>query len=120
MDGFVGTQWTQSKRNVSVRAWSRPEVAQAALNGANFAAKVIDKFEEFLGINYSNPKMEFIVEPSHGSAEEDWGQITIHQMQFLIFDSEGDEMRWKAAATAAHELAHQWTGDLVTCGWWSD
>lgn len=52
---------------------------------------------------------------------ENWGLVTFRETALLwkeTISSAYDKMR--VASVVAHELAHMWTGNLVTCKWWSD
>ena len=57
---------------------------------------------------------------SHG-AMENWGLIT-YRTTAVLFDESTSDARYKnrVAYVVAHELAHQWFGNLVTMDWWSE
>lgn len=52
---------------------------------------------------------------------ENWGLIT-YRTTALLFDEKESDQRYKnrVAYVVAHELAHQWFGNLVTMDWWSE
>lgn len=68
------------------------------------------------------PKMDFVALPDFASkAMENWGLITFRESVLLVDPSEAsvfDELTMKRVV--AHELAHQWFGNLVTMKWWND
>lgn len=57
---------------------------------------------------------------SHG-AMENWGLIT-YRTTAILFDEKQSDAKYKnrVAYVVAHELAHQWFGNLVTMDWWSE
>ncbi|KAJ9055268.1 hypothetical protein DSO57_1005675 [Entomophthora muscae] len=83
--------------------------------------RALDLFEEVLGIPYPLPKMDMVPIPDFDSgAMENWGLVTFG-ISSLLFDEQTSSMITKQdiASTVAHELAHQWFGNLVTLEWWS-
>ena len=56
-----------------------------------------------------------------GGAMENWGGITFFESR-LLFDpsTNADTARRGIFLVLAHEMAHQWFGDLVTMGWWDN
>lgn len=87
------------------------------------AAKLLHYYNDYFGIPFPLPKLDFIAVPGSGgfSAMENWGAI-LHFEPALLLDptaaSEADRQR--VFVTEAHEMAHQWFGDLVTMRWWDD
>jgi aminopeptidase N len=94
--------------------------AQFALNAG---VETLTYFEEYFGIDYPLPKLDMIGVPGAGGfgAMENWGAI-LYFDQFLLVDearsTEGE--RRGIYGTVAHEIAHQWFGNLVTMTWWND
>ncbi|GME27862.1 glutamyl aminopeptidase [Neofusicoccum parvum] len=86
------------------------------------AHKTVDYFSEIFRIEYPLPKVDLIAvhEFSHG-AMENWGLIT-YRTTTVLFDPEKSDQKYKnrVAYVVAHELAHQWFGNLVTMDWWSE
>ena len=73
-------------------------------------------------ISYPLPKMDMIAIPDFSAgAMENWGLVT-YRTTALLFDEKHSSAKAKqgVAYTVAHELAHQWFGNLVTMEWWSD
>jgi aminopeptidase N len=87
------------------------------------AAVLLRYFNGYFAIRYPLPKLDFIAVPGAGgfSAMENWGAI-LHFEPALLLDpavsSEADRQR--VFVVVAHEMAHQWFGNLVTMRWWSD
>ena len=84
--------------------------------------QVVDYFSEIFKIDYPLPKMDLLAvhEFSHG-AMENWGLVT-YRTTAVLFDEKQSDAKYKnrVAYVVAHELAHQWFGNLVTMDWWSE
>jgi tricorn protease interacting factor F2/3 len=87
-----------------------------------FAKRLVAHYESYFGIKYPLPKLDLIAVPDFAEgAMENWGAITFREVGLL-----GDEkrtatsMKQVIATYVAHEIAHQWFGDLVTMKWWDD
>ncbi|MEM0129264.1 MAG: M1 family metallopeptidase [Thermoplasmata archaeon] len=81
----------------------------------------LEELERYYGIPYPLPKLDLIAVPEFpAGAMENWGAISFRDMQVLINPATpSSEMRY-TVATIAHEVAHQWFGNLVTPYWWND
>ncbi|MHB1439905.1 MAG: M1 family metallopeptidase [Cuniculiplasma sp.] len=85
------------------------------------AAQSLEFFNNYFGINYVLPKMHLISVPEFAAgAMENWGAITFREVAILVNRSTGGATRKRVAAVIAHEIAHQWFGNLVTMKWWND
>lgn len=84
-------------------------------------AAIVQNLESYFGIAYPYEKLDIIAVPDFESgAMENAGAITYRE-QLLLLDANSSLQEQRAfAATHAHELAHQWFGDLVTMPWWND
>lgn len=79
-------------------------------------------FTKYFGIPYPLPKLDMIGVPGAGGfgAMENWGAI-LYFDQFLLADANSSEAeRQGVFSIVAHEIAHQWFGNLVTMMWWDD
>lgn len=86
------------------------------------AAKLLAYYNDYFGTKYPLPKLDLIAVPGgSGGAMENWGGITFFESR-LLFDpsSSPDSARRGIFGVIAHEMAHQWFGDLVTMGWWDN
>lgn len=82
---------------------------------------VVSLLETYFGEAYPYEKLDLIAVPLFGGAMENPGLVTYRQS--LILGKPGQEstgFRRAFASVNAHELAHQWFGDLVTTAWWDD
>ena len=92
---------------------------------ARFAAAAIPELlkllEGYFGTRYPYEKLDSVVMPISNFAMENVGLITYGQ-SLLLAKPETDSIgrQRTCALVAAHEMAHQWFGDLVTTGWWND
>tara|TARA_R110002096_G_scaffold16898_1_gene57669 strand:- start:126936 stop:129611 length:2676 start_codon:yes stop_codon:yes gene_type:complete len=77
--------------------------------------------EDYTGIPYPYAKLDLVSIPATGSfsAMENPGLITYTETLLLSKDNDLD-FKKRYASTGAHELAHQWFGNLVTNAWWND
>ncbi len=85
------------------------------------AGELLAALEGLVGMEYPFDKLDFIAVPGKGGAMENAGAITFGE-PLVLFDeaSASVQQRRSYAAVVAHELAHQWTGDLVTLAWWDE
>jgi len=97
------------------------------LNHAKYAAEItatlIDRLQDYFGIPYPYEKSDSIAIPlTYGfGAMENAGLITYAENVLLADPATDTEQRRRLyASDGAHELAHQWFGDLVTLAWWDD
>lgn len=84
-------------------------------------SEVLKRFNRYFQIDYVLPKVHIISVPEFAAgAMENWGAITFREI-YLNIDKSTSLSTYKATAEViAHELAHQWFGNLVTMKWWND
>jgi aminopeptidase N len=86
------------------------------------AIELLRYFNDYFGVKYPLPKLDLIAIP-HGyvSAMEHWGAVTFRESA-LLFDptASAGTARRGIFSLIAHELAHQWLGNLVTMAWWDN
>ncbi len=84
--------------------------------------KLLAYYNQYFGIKYPLPKLDQIAVPGgFDGAMENWGGITYNE-SVLLFDpkTSSEQTRRNIFVTVAHEMSHQWFGDLVTMGWWDN
>ncbi|XP_053317476.1 glutamyl aminopeptidase [Spea bombifrons] len=111
-----------SKRNVPLRIYVQPEQNHTAVYAADTTKTIFDFFEDYFDMNYSLPKLDQIAIPDFGTgAMENWGLITYRETNLLYDEQESATVnKQRVAAVIAHELVHQWFGNIVTMDWWDD
>lgn len=89
----------------------------------NAAAQILPFYNDYFGVHYPLPKLDLIAVPGNfaAGAMENWGGITFIDND-LLFDPAVSTPRTREDIydVVAHEMAHQWSGDLVTMGWWDN
>lgn len=82
---------------------------------------ILTKLEEYFGTPYPYKKLDIIAVPeSFGGAMENPGAITYDEYLILLDENSPADQRRLYVLVHAHELAHQWFGNLVTPVWWND
>jgi len=118
---FNFTSTTIPGTDVAFKAWSRPEMVEHTMYGLQFGANVTAFYNEFFDNPYPLPKEDMISLPTFHGGMENWGLITYGDRNMLFEEGVSSEgTRNSIASIVAHEVAHQWFGDLVTMEWWSD
>jgi aminopeptidase N len=85
------------------------------------AAQILEDYNDYFGYAYPLPKLDSISIPGGFSgAMENWGAITYMEELLMLPPSSTLSQEQHIYTTQAHEMAHQWNGDLVTMGWWDD
>jgi len=88
------------------------------------SARVLREYNDYFGRPYALPKLDNIASPGSSqffSAMENWGAIFTFEYSILLdpaISTQSDKQG--VFGVAAHEIAHQWFGDLVTMRWWDD
>ena len=103
-----------------VRVATLPGMKAHAKFGAEFGRKSLEFSESYYAIPYPLPKMDLIAIPDFAfGAMENWGAITFRENLLLhypeITSKSGEE---RICEVIAHEIAHQWFGNLVTPSDW--
>ncbi|MEK7452967.1 MAG: M1 family metallopeptidase [Patescibacteria group bacterium] len=111
----------KTKEGVLVRVFTTPGKKHQAVFALDCAVKTLAFFTEYFNIPYPMPVLDMIAIPDFASgAMENWGAITYREEALLIDDdhSSASAKQW-VAVVVAHELSHQWFGNLVTMEWWT-
>ncbi|KAG8040094.1 hypothetical protein G9C98_001210 [Cotesia typhae] len=107
----------------SFRIWARKNVIHHGKYAADVGLNALKALENYTKITYQSHgfrKMDSIALPQFAvGAMENWGLITYRETG-LLFDEEKSSLYEKEAIAKviAHELAHQWFGNLVSLKWW--
>ncbi|MNX05824.1 Aminopeptidase N [compost metagenome] len=121
--GELHRKTATTKGGVEVNIWATPAQPTESLDFAlDIATRTIDFFDEYFGIAYPLPKSDHVALPDFSSgAMENWGLITYREIA-LLADPATTSIASKhyIATVIAHELSHQWFGNLVTMQWWNN
>ena len=108
-------------KGASIRIITPRGRAAEARYAAKVTPRIIAALEDYFGSPYPYEKLDQIAVLQSGGAMENAGLVTYSQLLILMKEAEetpGQKRRF--ASVCAHELAHQWFGDLVTMKWWND
>ena len=107
--------------NLEVRIISTPGKKQLCTLAMDYTKKFVAFYEKYFGIKYPLPKLDMIAIPDYAAgAMENWGAITFREINLIADKNTSEAAKQRIAEVIAHELAHQWFGDLVTMKWWND
>ncbi|XP_023566128.1 aminopeptidase N [Octodon degus] len=113
-----------SPDSVKIRIWARPSAI--AEGHGDYALNVTGPILSFFAKHYDTPypleKSDQIGLPDfNAGAMENWGLVTYRENS-LLFDPQSSSIsnKERVVTVVAHELAHQWFGNLVTVNWWND
>ncbi|CAN5379162.1 M1 family metallopeptidase [soil metagenome] len=121
--GEMQKKSAKTKRGVEVNVWATPAQTSESLDFAlDMATKTIDFYEEYFETEYPLPKSDHVALPDFSfGAMENWGLITYRETTLLADPATiSISSKQYIATVVAHELAHQWFGNLVTMKWWND
>src|SRR5579864_888088 len=97
----------------------KKEMGKFALESAEH---ILSYYDKYFGIKYPYGKLDLVGIPDFSAgAMENTGCITFREVILLIDEKQGSvDLKKTIADVIAHEMAHQWFGDLVTMKWWDD
>jgi aminopeptidase N len=107
---------------VAIRVCSTPDKVAFTPYGVDVAKYVLHYYNNYFGIPYPLKKLDLIALPDfEAGAMENFGAITYRE-NLLLLDPKTASVgsRKNVASVIAHEMAHQWFGDLVTMQWWDN
>lgn len=113
--------WTKD-RKTQVRVFTTKGKTHQAKFALEVAIKSLEFYNKYFDIPYPLPILDLIAIPDFESAAmENWGAVTFRETALLV-DEEHTSLSNKqwVAIVIAHEIAHQWFGNLVTMHWWTD
>jgi Peptidase family M1 domain/Peptidase M1 N-terminal domain/ERAP1-like C-terminal domain len=84
------------------------------------APELITRLEDYFAIAFPYPKIDLIASPIHLGAMENAGAIIFGEDYLAFTQPPTPRQQSHFGVVVAHELAHQWFGDLVTPAWWDD
>ncbi|MES3031675.1 MAG: M1 family metallopeptidase [Patescibacteria group bacterium] len=112
---------SKTKNGVQVRVFTTPGKKHQAQFALECGVKTIEFYDKYFDIAYPLPVLDMIAIPDFTSgAMENWGAITYRESALLVDEDHSSlgNKQW-VALVIAHEIAHQWFGNLVTMEWWT-
>lgn len=104
-----------------IRAFALKGKGEELKYALSHTAELVVAMEEYFGRGYPYKKLDFIAVPDFAAgAMENAGLITYREQILLIGDNPTIAQQRLYYRVHAHELAHQWFGNLVTMPWWDD
>ena len=113
---------TGEQDGVAIRVCSTPDKVALTAYGVDIAKFVLHYYNTYFGIPYPLKKLDLIALPDfEAGAMENFGAITYRETALLIDPKTASVgAKKEVALVIAHEMAHQWFGDLVTMQWWDN
>ncbi len=117
---FVCTSGTSD--GVPIRACATPDKVQLTHLAVTSAEHILHFYDTYFGIKYPMPKLDMIGIPDfEAGAMENFGCITYRETDMLVDERTAPiEAKKRVVEVVAHEMAHQWFGDMVTMQWWNN
>jgi len=106
-----------------IGVWTIAGRAEQGREALTAATRILSYYNSYFGVPYPLPKLDLIAIPGNyaAGAMENWGGITFIDNALLLDPASSSEgTRQTIFEIVAHEMAHQWSGDLVTMAWWND
>ncbi|EXB57658.1 Puromycin-sensitive aminopeptidase [Morus notabilis] len=106
---------------IKVRVYGQVGKANQGKFALHVAVKTLELYKEYFEVPYPLPKLDMIAIPDFAAgAMENYGLVTYRETALLYDDQHSAAANKQRVATVvAHELAHQWFGNLVTMEWWT-
>jgi aminopeptidase N len=111
-----------SADGIPIRVYTTPGKKRLASFALRAAEESVRYFDRYFGIKYPFGKLDNIALPDFAAgAMENTGLITYREVEMLLDESHASiDQQKRVGIVIAHEIAHQWFGDLVTMSWWDD
>ncbi|WP_243651216.1 M1 family metallopeptidase [Rubrivivax gelatinosus] len=107
---------------VPLRILTAPGKAAQGAYALEVTERVLPFYSAYFGQRYALPKLDQLAVPStRFGAMEDWGLISYAENTLLFDPAHSDtNTRRRIFSIVAHEVAHQWFGNLVTAASWEE
>ena len=111
-----------SSDGVPIRVCAPPSQVQMGAYALHAAEFFLHYYDNYFGIKYPMPKLDMIAIPDfEAGAMENFGAITYRETALLMDPKTASlAVKKNVAIDVAHEMAHQWFGDMVTMKWWNN
>jgi aminopeptidase N len=107
---------------IPIRVYGTPGKKEMGKFALESAEHVLSYYDKYFNIKYPYGKLDLVGLPDFSAgAMENAGCITFREVLLQIDEKQGSvDLKKTIASVIAHEMAHQWFGDLVTMKWWDD
>lgn len=111
-----------TKFGTKVRTFATPDRYNQTKFSLEVAIKSMELYQDLFNVSYPLPKQDMIAIPDFVSgAMEHWGLITYRETNMLYNAQQASPAnQQRVAVVVAHEISHQWFGNIVTMDWWDD
>ena len=110
-----------SSDGTPIRVCATPDKVELTHYALTAAEHFLHYYDQYFGVKYALPKLDLIGIPDFSAgAMENWGCITYRETLLLVGPHDTLNAHRLVASVIAHEMAHQWFGDLVTAQWWNN
>ncbi|MES1921271.1 hypothetical protein MHBO_002824 [Bonamia ostreae] len=120
---FIGEyagKTVESENGVSVSIFAPKDKLKMGMWALSVAEKTLTFYEEYFGIKYPLKKLDMLaISDFVNGAMENWGLVTYRDRAIYCDETSSLAAKEYVTSVVAHELAHQWFGNLVTMEWWS-
>lgn len=108
--------------NIPFRVYGTSQQKDRLTYSLEVGRHITDYYQDYFNVPYPLPKLHMAAIPDYSSgATEHWGLITYRETNLIFDETESSSSnQQRVADVIAHELAHQWFGNLVTVEWWND
>ncbi len=112
---------TKTKNGTVIKVHTTPGKSNLAAFSLETAKRSLEFLENYFGIKYPLKTLDLLAIPDFAAgAMENWGAITFRETALLVDEKHTSLInRQRVAEVIAHELVHQWFGNLVTMKWWT-
>jgi aminopeptidase N len=112
----------RDRNGTPIGVWAQRGSAGEGAYALASARQILADYDTYFGIRYPLPKLDLIAIPGgYPGAMENWGAITFNDGLLLAGPGSTESDRQQIYGDyLSHEMAHLWTGDLVTTAWWTD
>lgn len=107
---------------VPIRGCATPDKVEMTRFAVQSAEYILHYYDTYFGIKYPMPKLDMVALPDfEAGAMENFGCITYRETDLLADPKTASlDAQKRVASVVAHEMAHQWFGDMVTMKWWDN
>lgn len=113
----------KTKNGTQINVWSSKDHSKKDLEFAlDVAVRTTEFFNDYFQTPYPLKKCDHVALPDfNNGAMENWGLITYREIYLIANkDATSQDLKENIATVIAHEISHQWFGNLVTMSWWDD